>query len=56
MPSNVIKTCKIAFTNCKQLLKINFENDSKLQIIENEVFSSISIELIKNQSNINRIS
>lgn len=46
IPALVTKIEEIAFYCCKELKSINFASNSKLQIIENGVFSEFAIENI----------
>ena len=46
IPSNVTKICRAAFSSCFKIHKVNFDVDSKLQIIDNYAFNNSSIKSI----------
>lgn len=55
IPSCIKHISPFSFSDCKNLQKVEFASDSKLQTIENSAFSSSSIEAITIPSEVNRI-
>ncbi|KAK8890751.1 hypothetical protein M9Y10_035536 [Tritrichomonas musculus] len=55
IPNFIECICTCSFDNCKQIQKVEFLNDSKLEIIEDESFFNSSIRTIKISSKVTKI-